>query len=213
MRCLLPLLLFCLIFLPACQTVYYSAWEKVGVHKRDILVDRVEDARDAQSDAQEQFKDAFEEFSALINFDGGDLQSMYDRLSDEYEDSKESAEELSERIDKVESVAKALFSEWKTELDQYSNSSLRADSARKLKETQVKYSELIRTMRIAEKKVPPVLSVFNDNVLYLKHNLNARAIGTLKAEFSKIKSDIDVLIEEMNRSIKTSNDFIKTLKQ
>ena len=28
--------------LTACQTVYYSAMEKVGVHKREILVDRVE---------------------------------------------------------------------------------------------------------------------------------------------------------------------------
>ncbi len=213
MRHFLFLILTLLLLLTSCQSVYYGAWEKVGVHKRDILIDRVENARDAQNDAQEQFKDALEEFSSIVNFDGGDLQKMYNRLSGEYEASQEAATEVSERIDKVENVAHALFKEWEGELDQYSNSSFRADSSRKLKETRLKYAGLIKTMRTAEKKMAPVLTLFNDNVLYLKHNLNARAIGSLKGEFNKIKQDIDVLIAEMNRSIQTSNDFIKALKQ
>jgi hypothetical protein len=40
---LLPLLLL----LGACAGVYYDTMESVGIHKRDILVDRVESARDA----------------------------------------------------------------------------------------------------------------------------------------------------------------------
>ena len=36
-----------------CSRAYYGAMEKVGVHKRDIMVDRVESARDAQQDAKE----------------------------------------------------------------------------------------------------------------------------------------------------------------
>lgn len=52
--------------LTACQSAYYAAAEKVGYHKRDILVDRVEDARDAQQDAEEEFQSALEQLSELI---------------------------------------------------------------------------------------------------------------------------------------------------
>jgi len=202
-----------LLFVTACQSAYYGAWEKVGVHKRDILIDRVENARDAQNDAQEQFKSALEEFSALVNFDGGNLQRMYDRLNSEYESSLDAASEVSDRIHQIEKVAGALFREWKGELKQYSNANLRADSARKLKATERKYGSLIKTMKKAEKRMQPVLTVFNDNVLYLKHNLNARAIGALKGEFGQIKRNIDILVADMNKSIQSSNDFIKTLRQ
>ena len=38
----------------ACQKAYYSTMEKFGVHKRDIMVDRVGEARDSQEEAKEQ---------------------------------------------------------------------------------------------------------------------------------------------------------------
>ena len=46
-------LFFALAALSSCSNTYYGAMEKVGVHKRDIMVDRVESARNAQEDAQE----------------------------------------------------------------------------------------------------------------------------------------------------------------
>ena len=88
-------LLFALLLcLQGCQTAYYNAWEKLGVEKRDILVDRVEDARDAQEDAQEQFSSALEAFSALTNFDGGELEKVYKNLNNEYEDSAAAAKKV-----------------------------------------------------------------------------------------------------------------------
>ena len=50
----------------ACSTAYYSALEKVGIEKREILVDRVEDARDAQEDASEQFASALDQFRSVV---------------------------------------------------------------------------------------------------------------------------------------------------
>lgn len=44
--------------LSGCQSAYYSAMETVGVHKREIMVDRVEEATEAQQDAQQQFTSA-----------------------------------------------------------------------------------------------------------------------------------------------------------
>ena len=198
--------------LTACQSAYYAAWEKVGVEKRDILVDRVEDAKESQEDAQQQFSSALEQFSQLINFDGGELQDVYENLKDQYEASEDSANRVSGHIDKVESVAEALFDEWQGELEKYSSENLRRDSQRKLKETQRRYKSLLSAMRKAEAKMAPVLSALQDNVLYLKHNLNASAIGALQGEFGNIKKDIDQLIREMNSAIEQSNQFISTMK-
>ncbi|MDG1255238.1 MAG: DUF2959 domain-containing protein [Glaciecola sp.] len=201
-----------LLSLTACQSAYYSAWEKLGVEKRDILVDRVEDARDSQTDAQEQFASALEEFTALINFDGGELESVYDALNSQYLESEAAAKDVSKRIDKVESVAEALFSEWESELELYTNVKLKRDSQNKLRETQTKYQSMLRAMRKVESSIPPVLSVLQNNVLYLKHNLNASAIGALQGEFAVIKSDVDNLIKEMNSAIEQSDTFIAAMK-
>ena len=70
-----------------CKTAYYGTMEKMGIHKRDILVNRVEDAREEQQEAQEQFQTTLEAFQALTGFEGGELQDVYDRLNDEYEES------------------------------------------------------------------------------------------------------------------------------
>lgn len=198
--------------LSGCQSAYYAAAEQVGYHKREILVDRVEDARDAQSDAEEQFESAQAHLLSLIDFDGGELQAVYEDLADEYDASRDAAEEVTERIDAIEDVADALFDEWEDELDQYSNDRLRADSARKLKDTRKRYGQLIRVMRRSEERMEPVLAALNDNVLYLKHNLNAQAVAALKTEFSNIDRDIDVLIAEMRKAIASSDEFIESLR-
>lgn len=206
------LLLSCMILLTGCQSAYYSAMEQVGVHKREILVDRVENARDAQGEAQEQFKDALEQYRAVVQFDGGKLETLYDRLQAEYDDSVEAADNVSERIKGVEQVAQALFEEWEEELEQYQSANLRAQSAKQLKDTKNRYTALLRIMKRAEQRMQPVLSALNDNVLYLKHNLNARAVGALKGEFAGIQQNIDRLINEMQRSIQESDTFIRAME-
>ncbi|WP_100644342.1 DUF2959 domain-containing protein [Alteromonas facilis] len=198
-------------FMTACQTAYYAAWEKLGVEKRDILVDRVEDARESQEEAQQQFSSALEQFSTLINFDGGELQRVYEQLSDEYESSKQAADDVAARIDSVENVAEALFDEWQEELGNYSNANLRRDSERQLKDTQRRYQTLIKAMRKVERSMEPVLASLQDNVLYLKHNLNANAIGALQGELNTIRKDVGRLIGEMNAAIEQSNAFIQSL--
>ena len=201
-----------MFMLQGCETVYFNTMEKVGVHKRDILIDRIEDSQEAQVDAQEEFTSALEQLKQITNFDGGDLESLYNKLNDEYEDSEEAAQEVSQRIDKVESVAQALFDEWEGELKQYSSQKLRQDSQNKLKATQRRYGKLIATLRKAERSIQPVLNTLKDNTLYLKHNLNARAVASLKGEFKSIDADIKTLISQMQKSITESNAFIEELR-
>lgn len=210
---LLRLVAACLLLsLPGCESAYYGAMEKVGIHKRDILVDRVGEARDAQDEAKQQFSSALEAFSAATSFDGGDLEDVYDRLNDEYETSKDRAQAVHDRIDGVESVSEALFSEWEQELDQYTNPQLRRASAAELRETRRRYEVLLKSMRRAEARITPVLDAFHDQVLFLKHNLNARAIASLKGELGSIQSDVKVLVREMEASIAESDAFIAQMQ-
>lgn len=206
------LVLFSLaLLLTGCETVKLSALEQLGFEKRDILTSRIENARDAQEDAKEQFESALQQFQSVVSFDGGELEDYYNRLNSEYEQSKSAAEKVTKRIDSVEFVAEELFEEWQVELNQYSNPELRRKSQAQLYQTQKQYASLIASMRKAERSIAPVLAVFNDQVLFLKHNLNARAISSLKDELSSIESNVNNLIKEMNQSIKEANQFIATM--
>lgn len=202
-----------LLLLSGCQQAYYSTMEKVGVHKRDILVDRVENAQKSQREAQQQFSSALEQFSALVKYDGGDLQRQYKLTQAEYDACEKSALDVKNRIDAIEQVAEALFKEWQQELGEYSNQSLKRDSERKLSQTRRQYNSLLVTMRQAEATMHPVLASLKDNALYLKHNLNAQAIGALKGEFGSIERDISRLLTDMSKAIAESERFLAALKQ
>jgi len=197
--------------LTGCQSAYYSAMEKVGVHKRDILIDRVEETKDSQQESQEEFKSALERLTTLIDFNGGELEDTYNQLNDDYESSLKAANEVSTNINKVEDVAEALFDEWADELDQYKSASLKRESSKKLTATQRQFDQLLRSMRSAESKMEPVLTSLHDNVLYLKHNLNAQAVSAIKGEFTNLKRDIQLLMNDMNKSIADSNKFIEQM--
>ena len=208
------LLLTCCVMLTlsGCQSAYYSAMEKAGVHKRDILVDRVEDARDSQQDAKQQFKDALERYRSVVKVNGGDLEQRYEALNREYEASVAAANDVRARIEAVEDVAEALFDEWEDELQQYSNASLKNASARELSRTRSEYRTLLQRMKPAEKRIAPVLAVLHDQVLFLKHNLNARAIGALQGEYRTLQSNVDQLMADMQRAIDEADSFIRRLQ-
>jgi predicted nucleic acid-binding Zn-ribbon protein len=194
-----------------CQRLYFRMIESTGRHKRDILVTRVEHARDSLEEAKTQFQTALEKFSQLTHFDGGDLEDVYRQLKIEYDYSNSKALAVQDRIDAVQDVALALFNEWETELEQYSNRSLRSSSRQKLKQTQQHYGQLMNAMRRAESKIDPVLHAFQDQVLFLKHNLNAKAIASLEHELNAMSAGVSGLIGAMERSISRANAFVDSL--
>lgn len=203
------LLILTLLGLAGCSSLYYDAMEELGIEKREILVDRVGEARDAQSDAQETFRSALAHFQSVVGTPDTALKAKYEEISDAYDDSVDAADEVRDRIDAVEDVSEALFDEWEDELDQYQSDSLRRTSERKLDETRQQYSQLIDRMHKAEDRMDPVLEAFQDQVLFLKHNLNAQAIGSLEGELGQIRQDVDVLIRNMEASIAESEAFIQ----
>ena len=197
--------------LASCTAAYYRALETVGIEKRDILVDRVEEARDSQSEAKEQFTSALDRYRNVVRVEGGDLEEMYDRLARELERSQARAQAVEERVAAVQSGADDLFDEWEDEIGDYSDPGLRRQSQQLLNATRTDYRRLIAAMQRAEAAMEPVLTLFNDQVLFLRHNLNARAIGSLETELDDIERATANLIQEMERSIEEASRFIDAL--
>lgn len=207
------LLLVFLISVTGCSSLYYGGLEKIGIPKRDVMVHRVEKARDTQQETKQQFKSALEQFTAVANFKGGNLESTYKQLNSEYEASVQKADEVKKRIGDIENVSEALFSEWETELTQYSNAAMRQSSQQKLTATRAHYKQLLTAMNQAEARIEPVLAVFRDQVLFLKHNLNAQAIASLKGQLGSVQTDVSSLVAAMEKSINEADSFIKTMEK
>jgi ElaB/YqjD/DUF883 family membrane-anchored ribosome-binding protein len=210
---LLLLLLAIPIGFSACDTAYITTMDKMGYAKRDLLSSRVKSARDAQADAKKDIQDALDQFGQVVAYQGGDLESTYKKLKSELQNSEDSAETVRSRIEAVEHVADSLFSEWKAELGQYSNGDLRRKSEAKLSQTKARYHDMLAAMKRAEQRIDPVLKPLRDQVLYLKHNLNARALAAMKGELVKVDAQVDQLVREMNRSIAEADKFIQTMEK
>ena len=212
MKIRLLLLPAILLGLSGCSAVYYGTMEKLGVHKRDIMVDRVKAARDTQNEAKQQFLTAMEQFKSVVNFQGGDLEKEYNKLNATLKKSESKAEDVRNRIRAVEDVSDALFSEWRSEIKQYNNDTLRRSSQRKYDITKKKYTELIGAMKRAEAKLEPALAPLRDQVLFMKHNLNARAIAGLSDELVSVQTNVDRLVRDMESAIAQADAFIASLQ-
>ena len=206
-------LILCSAALTGCKSASNSFWGLLGYEKRELLVSDVKKARDAQNAAKEEIKTTMQRFKEVTGFQGGDLEAKYEKLKDAYDDAKGRADKVTTRIADVEKTGGDLFEEWEEELGQYSNPQLRDQSRQKLSETKSRYRQLVSVMKQAEGKMKPVLKVFNDQVLYLKHNLNAAAISSLQNTATTIEADVARLIADMEASIKEANDFIKTIEK
>jgi len=211
-RMLAVLVALCLIVPVGCQTArsaYYNAWESMGYAKRERLVDNVRKAKDEQIEAKQQFTSALEQFKSVVNFSGGDMEKMYNKLNSEYEACEAQAGEVNTKIAAVKNVGTALFSEWKTEIGQIKDDpTLKSSSEQLLAKTQANYNEMITRMDAAAATMQPVLTKFKNRVLFIKHNLNAQAIASLKGTEMELGGQIDTLIKEMEKSIAEADEFI-----
>lgn len=206
----LALLLLAGFLLSGCRSTYYAMWESVGKEKRHLLRDEVEDAREDQAKASEEFKDALTRIKELTGFQGGELEIVYLQLKDDYEDCASRASVIDDRIANVEQIAADLFVEWEEEIGQMTNATFRSNSRQSLARTRERYNQLHRAMVQARSRMDPVLSRLNDYVLYLKHNLNAQAVGALGSEMGRIEADVDMLVRDIERSIEAADTFLKT---
>ncbi len=201
------------VSLAGCDRLYYGAMKKVGLEKRDILVKRVKEARESQVKAQEEFKTALERLKEIVDVDGGELEKTYERLNGQLERSEGRARDVRDRIKGVRDVSQDLFKEWQDELGKYSDRGLRAESERELRETRRRTEALIVSMSRVEKRIDPVLRPLRDRVLFLKHNLNARALGAIAKELTAVSADVDALVADMQTAIGEADAYLKVMEQ
>jgi hypothetical protein len=206
------LLLSCTLLFSGCSSVYYGAMEKVGIPKRKILVDRVGAAREAQQEAKAQFSSALAQFLAVTKVPATELQATYEKLDGEFKRSESRAQEVRNRIAAIDDVAHALFAEWSDELAQYKSAALRGQSERQLAATRSRYAALMRVMEQAAAGMNPVIDAFRDQVLFLKHNLNAQAVSALSGSTRELQQDIARLVADMEKSIREADAFIASMQ-
>jgi len=147
----------------------------------------------------------------MYSVDAGDLEKTYDKLKNDLENVEDRADDVHDRIDQIDDIAGDLFKEWEEEIGEISNPDYRTKSRQKLNETRTKYAALAASLERSEASMEPVLTQLKDNVLYLKHNLNAAAIGGLSAEVDGIENDIEALLEDMRASIEEADRFLSTI--
>jgi uncharacterized protein YukE len=209
----MAIVLACALAGTACDSLYYKAMNKVGYEKRDILIKRIREARKSQVEAQEDVKSALERFQAVVDTShAGALQDKYEELAKALERAEKRADAVHDRVQQVRDVSKDLFTEWEGELKQYSDRSLRAESEREMRQTRKQADTVIASMARAEKRIEPVLKPMRDRVLFLKHNLNAKALGGLAGELKTIQTDVDALLVDLQASVAEADGFIKTME-
>jgi predicted nucleic acid-binding Zn-ribbon protein len=205
------LLLPSLVSLTGCRNAVYSTYEKFGIYKRDLLKKRVLSARDEEKGAQQEFKDALTRLKELTGFEGGELEKRYRRLQSNYDDAASRVAAVHKRVQDVETVAGDLFAEWEKENRQIETDTLRQTSRQQLNDTRQRYDEMLAALKRSERSMDPVLHKLHDYVLALKHSLNAQAIADLRGESAKIQGDVTRLIEDMNSSIASADEFIRQI--
>jgi len=211
LRCFVLLSITAIVALTGCRGVMYSAYEKVGIYKRDLLKKRVIAARDEEKGAQKEFKDALTRLKEMTGFDGGELEKRYRDLQSDYEDASSRVGAVHKRVQEVETVAGDLFDEWDKENRQIETPELRQVSRQQLNDTRQRYDDMLAALKRSEQSMDPVLHKLHDYVLALKHTLNAQAISALSGESAKIQTDVSKLIEDMNASIARADEFIKQM--
>jgi len=195
----------------ACSSVYYGAWEKLGREKRDLLRRDVEAVKEEQQATGEQFQDALERLRAVYGSSGSDLERRYDALRAEARDAEERAGALRSRIQRARKTAEDLFDEWDDEIGTMHDATLKRRSREQLEATQRRWRGLDAAIGRSEKSMAPVLTRLDDQVLAMKHSLNAQALGTLEGEVGAIDRDVDALVADLRRSIAEADAFLAAL--
>ena len=204
--------LFTLVGALACSSTYYSAWEKLGYEKRDLLRSAITKTRKDEVETVEQFKDALEALQAAYGTKSTDLERFYTRLKGEYEASESKATALKGRVNALNKIANDLFREWKNEAESITTDSLRERSLAQREKTMDRFAQLRRSLLNSEKQMNPVLAQMKEYVLFLKHNLNAQSIGSLREETRDIQLGKNRLTDTMSSSINEMDSFLESFQ-
>ena len=211
MRAFSLVLLF--LLLTGCKSFYYDALEHTGIHKRDLLMQRIEKVRDAQMAAQKQFETTLLEYRSVVLFQSGDLSKRQTQLEEDYRAAQLRARNVRYHLQGVDSVADDLFSEWKSELKDYRTAELRRAAEADYDRTRQQYATLREQLNETEARLQPLLDLLGDQMLSLRHSLNARTLTQSPDAYTQLEQDMKRLSEEMTRANNQADMFIRRLRE
>ena len=211
MKCSLLTFIFVFTTFSGCSTVYYNFWETFGKEKRELLQSHVTEAKEGQEEVKEQFQSVLERIKHEYSFEGGSLEETYEKLQEDYEEAAAESSALSARVEKVSEIGEDLFEEWENEAQNLDNKRYKRDSLQKLRGTKKQFKKMLASMLAVEKNLDATLKQFHDQVIYLKHNLNAKALGSFKGEFQSIQDDMRKLVRQINQSSQEAEEFVQQL--
>lgn len=196
-----------------CSTTYHAAMEQLGWAKRDILVDRLQGARNSQDDAKTAFADALQRLRAVAAVQGGALEHEYAASRSAYDEASQGADEARTRVAAVPPAAGALFTEWRGELAEITDARLRARSQERYQAAQRRYDRVLAAMQRADAAMTPVLATLQDQVLLLQHTRTPETVAGLRSALTAIAADVDTLAIALENAIAEADQFITQLER
>lgn len=202
-----------LLFLCSCTTVYYKSWELLGREKRDLLSSNIESLKGDQEDAKEEFSDVLERMRLEYVGEKQSLAETYSDLKSDYDDIKDEVDDVTSRLNRVDALAKALFKEWLVEANEFDSTEYRRKSLAKRGQTMRSFNKYMKSTRKIEAGMNQSLKALQDEVIFLKHNLNSQIVSQFNVKLANIEKDMEKIIVKIEKSIQGTDSYIKEIRQ
>lgn len=210
----IPIALVLILSSTGCNnSLGYDIQEAMGTPKRQVLLSRVQDTRDSMKETKKVFASAMLQFGSVYKESGSKLENKYVILKKEYDACNSKASSLRSQIANVKSIGQVLFQEWQKELDQFTNEQMRKLSEVKMQQTREKYVAMTDSMDRVSARMSPVMSSMSDQLLNIKHSLNALIVVSLEEELIQLRGQMDNLMAEIDASIENCNSFIGSMAE
>jgi Mg2+ and Co2+ transporter CorA len=206
---LLPLLSLPIV---SCQTAGSGASIKSADPDFDVLETRIEQYREVQQAALQQFEATGQQLSGWSSHEVTDLQALYAATAQQDDASIEVAIEVSAAINSIEEAAEAAFKEWQIAVDLNSDAQLRAESQKRLGETRQRYADMLQVLRQCEAKTSSVLAALNSNEEYFKDHLDPGEVASRQPQLNALRNDVQSLVYRMNIALDSTEAFINSIE-
>jgi hypothetical protein len=207
-RALPWLVLACL--LGGCSTMYYAAMSQLGWERRDILVHRIEVARDSLRATGRALDAAWRTFHAAAAADA-DAAVVPAHLQTAYAHTDASARDAQQHVAAVESAGRALFEAWREDVAGTEDAALRTRDAELYERARARYDSTLAAMRQALAGIPPVLDLLRDQAAFLQRDQGPAARGALRAALAAAVADAGRLQQDIGRAIIEANASVQQL--
>lgn len=212
---IIAIILPVVLSLAGCQTMQGALNQtKVMIgaaQKRDIMVSEVQNARVSLEEVKAQFQMSMEQFKTVLLNSQAKAEEKHKALKSETKTTSKKAEDIQDSIDSVSKAAEAMFVEWETELNQYSSENLRSSSAMSLQEVKDQNAKFINAMTLANEKAAPVITAFNDLVLFSKNSLTDQVMDSLQSELASVEESVAGAVMELDNSISEADTLINLM--